>query len=167
MVMNKSGKWVFSFLIISLIFVLNSPNVQAAGNTRVYFDPNRVEPMNYDLTNLAPDFKSVNGIPIFFGLNGNDGRYYISYCIQPGINYANVNSNLTEAYPELSHEKLQKINLILAKGYSGSYTDLTAQENSVLRPPGFDTDAYIATQVAIWEVVLGQDSKIGDRKSVV
>lgn len=100
----------------------------------------RIENTSYDLTELVPGWKTVKGIPKLQGALG--GINYDLFCIEPGVIHETGGNMETQSYySQLTDAQKQRLNLILMYGYrnNGDTSD----------------DSYVATQVAIWETVVG------------
>lgn len=100
----------------------------------------RIANTSYDLTELVPKWKTSLGIPKLKATLG--GIDYTVFCIEPGvIHEKGGNMEAQDYYSQLTDAQKQKIDLILMYGYqnNGDTSD----------------DSYVATQVAIWETVVG------------
>ena len=100
----------------------------------------RIANSTYNLTELAPNWKTTLGVPKLKATLG--GIDYTVFCIEPGIIHEKGgNMEAQDYYSQLTKEQKDKIDLILMYGYqnNGDTSD----------------DSYIATQVAIWETVVG------------
>lgn len=100
----------------------------------------RIANTSYDLTELVDNWKTSLGIPRLKATLG--GVDYTVFCIEPGvIHEKGGNMDARDYYSQLTDAQKQKIDLILMYGYqnNGDTSD----------------DSYVATQVAIWETVVG------------
>ena len=99
----------------------------------------RISNSSYDLTHLVKGWKTVKGIPRLQGTLG--GINYDLFCIEPGVIHESNGEMSTQSYyNQLTDEQKNKLNIILMYGFrnNGDTSD----------------DSYIATQVAVWEVVV-------------
>ena len=82
-----------------------------------------------------------------------DGRWVAAFCTQPGVPSvpnSNPHPGWSDGFGQLSASVRQTISLILMHGYDHVYGFHLPNGNSAIRQ-----DAYVTTQVAIWEAVLG------------
>ncbi|MTK59911.1 LPXTG cell wall anchor domain-containing protein [Turicibacter sanguinis] len=101
----------------------------------------RISNTAYDFSSIISTWKTTRGIPKLYATTG--GVEYTAFCIEPGIVHE-TGGNMSSGYNGLTYAQREKINQILMYGYgnNGDYSD----------------DSYVATQVAIWEVVANQPS---------
>ncbi|MDO5792688.1 MAG: SpaA isopeptide-forming pilin-related protein, partial [Turicibacter sp.] len=101
----------------------------------------RISNTAYDFSSIISTWKTTRGIPKLYATTG--GVEYTAFCIEPGIVHE-TGGNMSSGYNGLTQNQRDKIDLILMYGFgnNGDYSD----------------DSYVATQVAIWEVVANQPS---------
>ena len=107
---------------------------------------------SYRIKNTAYDFRSIKSK--WWTLRGMPkltaeawGTVYTAFCVEPGLvheNGGNMDSTDINGYDSLTWTQREEINHILMYGFgnNGDYSD----------------DSYVATQVAIWEVVTNHPS---------
>jgi len=82
-----------------------------------------------------------------------NGRWVAAFCTQPGVPSvpnSNPHPGWSDGFGQLSASVRQTISFILMHGYDHVYGFNIPSGNSAIRQ-----DAYVTTQVAIWEAVLG------------
>ncbi len=101
----------------------------------------RIPNTGYDFSSIIPTWKTSRGMPKLYANNG--GVEYTAFCIEPGVMHE-TGGNMSSGYNGLTQDQRDKIDLILMYGFgnNGDWSD----------------DSYVATQVAIWEVVANQPS---------
>ncbi len=101
----------------------------------------RIPNTSYDFSSIISTWKTSRGMPKLYAING--GTEYAAFCIEPGVMHE-TGGSMSNGYNGLSQDKRDKIDLILMYGFgnNGDWSD----------------DSYVATQVAIWEVVADQPS---------
>lgn len=101
----------------------------------------RISNTAYDFSSIISTWKTTRGIPRLYAITG--GIEYTAFCIEAGVMHE-TGGNMTSGYNSLTYAQREKINHILMYGYgnNGDWSD----------------DSYVATQVAIWEVVAKQPS---------
>ena len=101
----------------------------------------RIANTAYDFSSIISTWKTTRGIPRLYATTG--GIEYTAFCIEPGVVHES-GGNMSSGYNGLTYDQRKTINWILMYGYgnNGDYSD----------------DSYVATQVAIWEVVANQPS---------
>ncbi|MEE0426309.1 MAG: SpaA isopeptide-forming pilin-related protein, partial [Turicibacter sp.] len=101
----------------------------------------RIANTAYDFSSIISTWKTTRGIPKLYATTS--GVEYTAFCIEPGIIHE-TGGNMSSGYNGLTYSQREKINQILMYGYgnNGDWSD----------------DSYVATQVAIWEVVANQSS---------
>ena len=113
--------------------------------TAVVKEAYRIPNTAYNLTSIKPKWWTLRGMPKLTAEAW--GTVYTAFCVEPGLmheNAGNMDSTDINGYDALTWNQKDKINQIMMYGYgnNGDYSD----------------DSYVATQVAIWEVVTNHPS---------
>ena len=108
---------------------------------------------NHDLRHVASVWVQVHNNGVTRYESFINGRWVAAFCTQPGVpsvRDSNAHPGWYEGFGDLSASKQHTISLILMHGYDTTHGFNIPTGNNALRD-----DAYVTTQVAIWEAVLG------------
>lgn len=130
--------------------VLNSPSTfSRAATTTITLTPCYDSNGNQITAVQSTYFHSAGMVQYRLKANADGSN---AYCIEPGVYLAggiNLTADLSEVWNSLSLDQRKAINTILCYGLEGSASTVTAGAVN-------SDEAYIATQLLIWEVVDGE-----------
>ncbi len=134
--------------------LINTPTPMnaRASNVTIHFDNCYDTAGNPIKAVGASEFRNPGVIQYRFYTSNGDNVY----CIEPGVHLASglsLSSASTEAWKSLSFNQQRAINTALCYGLEGSESKVTAGTIN-------SDQAYIATQVIIWEIVKGERNPI-------
>ena len=134
--------------------VLNSPSTfSRAATTTITLTPCYDSNGNQITAVQSTYFHSAGMVQYRLKANADGSN---AYCIEPGVYLAggiNLTADSSEVWNSLSLDQRKAINTILCYGLEGSASTVTAGAVN-------SDEAYIATQLLIWEVVDGERNAI-------
>ena len=139
-------------IIIGNYILFNSDGVEIPlprNQTAIVRERARIPNTNFDLTNIHPGFQIIQqGIPLLEASMDGGSTWHVAFCIEVGIVHPN-NEILIQGNP-LPIALRATVEYILLHGFGNIYGFSSAQQ--------INDNAYIATQVLIWEAVAPQNS---------